>query len=125
MHASITVKNGDVFTGVFFGANMENHDSAYILKMVQHIKAGNRGEANGVLDSSTSYIGRGEDYAMTFDTKEVVNLAIEGIVFDGQPKLQNGGSLLAEFPDLYTNAFARLVWGLSNRHRHLGKYSYA
>ena len=125
MHASITVKNGDVFTGVFFGANMENHEPAYILKMVQQIKAGNRGEANGVLDNSTSYIGRGDDYAMTFDTKEVANLAIEGIVFDGQQKLQNGGSPLAEFHDTYTNAFGRLFWGVPYRHRHFWKYNYA
>lgn len=90
--ASVTTKSGDAFTGVFFGAILENHDSAYLLKMVQQTRSGTRGEVNGVQDSSAPYTGRGEDYAMSFDIKDVVDLAIDGIAFDGQHRSQNGGS---------------------------------
>ena len=92
LSASVITKNGDAFTGVFFGAIMENHDSAYLLKMVQQTKFGARGEVNGVQESSASYTGSGEDYAMSFDIKDVVDLAIEGVAFDGQHKSHNGWS---------------------------------
>ncbi|MCJ1229114.1 hypothetical protein MMC12_005779 [Toensbergia leucococca] len=88
--ASITVKNGDVFSGVFVGSIVENHESAYLLKMVQHVKSEEKCEANGIQECTGDYIGVGEDHAMSFDIKEVVDLAVEGVAFDARDKPQNG-----------------------------------
>ena len=117
MPASITVKNGDVFTGVFFGATMENHQSAYLMKMVEQVKSGAKAEPNGTQDCSGGFIGRGDDFAMSFDTKEVTDLAVEGITFDSQHKMQNGGSLL--ILDLHggsADTHNRLYYGLPYRY---------
>ena len=92
MPASLTVKNGDVFSGIFAGAIMENQESAYLLKMVQHSKINARGEPNGVSDSVVEFIGTGEDFAMYFDIKEVVGIDVEGVAFDARPKGPNGES---------------------------------
>ena len=84
------MKNGDVFSGVFVGSIVENHESAYLLKMVQHVKSEEKCEANGIQECTGDYIGVGEDHAMSFDIKEVVDLAVEGVAFDARDKPQNG-----------------------------------
>ena len=71
---------------------MENQESSYLLKMVEQIKSGTKGEPNGVQNSSLGFVGRGEKFAMSFDFKEVTDLVVEGINFDNQHKLPNGGS---------------------------------
>ncbi|KAI4164474.1 MAG: hypothetical protein LQ342_001787 [Letrouitia transgressa] len=88
--ASVTVKNGDVFSGIFCGAAMEINESNYLLKMVQKIKSGVKTEANTVPELLNEYTGVGEDHAMSFDLKDVVDLAVEGATFDGRDKPQNG-----------------------------------
>lgn len=84
------MKVGDSFRGIFFGATIEGHESAYLLKMVQQIKLGNRGDSNGISEHPGDYIGAGDDYAMTFDVKDVVDLAVEGDLVGTQTKMQNG-----------------------------------
>lgn len=90
MPATITVKGGDLFRGIFFGATIETHESAYLLKMVQQIKLGGKGDLNGSPESSGDYIGAGEDYTMIFDVKDVLDLAIEGDLVSTQSKMLNG-----------------------------------
>ena len=115
MTASITVKNGDVFTGVFFGTTMENHQSAYLMKMVEQVKSGTKAESNGIQDCSGGFIGSGDDFAMSFDTKEVTDLAVEGITFDSLHKMPNGGSPLllglhGRSADTHNRLFHRLPY---------------
>jgi len=88
--ATVTVKVGDSFRGIFFGATIEGHESAYLLKMVQQIKLGNKGDSNGNSENSWDYIGAGDDHAMTFDVKDVIDLAVEGDLVGTQSKMQNG-----------------------------------
>lgn len=87
--ASLTVTNGSVFSGVFAGSTMEQHEIGYLLKMVQQI-SGPKTEVNGVHEVSADYIGIGEDHAMSFDAKEVIELFVEGVAFGGLDKKQNG-----------------------------------
>lgn len=70
---------------------MDNQDSAYLLKMVKQIQE--KGEVNGTKDSLNDYIGVGDDHAMAFDLKEVIDLAVEGVVFNIRDKPQNGNHL--------------------------------
>ena len=84
------MKSGDAFKGIFFAVTLEGHDSAYLLKMVQQVKQGNKNDSNGVAEYSWDYIGAGEDYSMTFDLKDVIDLAVEGSLLSTQNKLNNG-----------------------------------
>lgn len=70
---------------------MEGSESAYLLKMVQQTK--NKSEANGVKEVSEEYAGVGDDHSMSFDVKDVMDLAVEGIVFNHPNKLSTGNSL--------------------------------
>jgi len=58
--------------------------------MVQQIKLVNRGDSNGSSENSGDYIGAGDDYAMTFDVKDVIDLAVEGDLVGTPSKMQNG-----------------------------------
>ena len=84
------MKNGETFSGVFFGASLEGNDRGYLLKMVQKTLVSDKGEANGVDETYNDYVGSGEDHAMTFDFKDVVHLAVNGVTFDIRDKALNG-----------------------------------
>lgn len=91
LNASVTVRSGDVFSGIFFGASIENQDISYLLKMVQQTKAADKTDTtNGVKDTSMDYIGVGEDHSMSFEGKDVLNVAVDGVIFSAQEKQQNG-----------------------------------
>ncbi len=93
MSATITTKTGDKFTGIFAGASLNNNESAYLLKMVQQVRSATSDQSNGVKDTSSNYLGSGADHAMTFEIKDVVDLAAENLSFsDGTAKTQNGSS---------------------------------
>ena len=68
---------------------MEQHETSYLLKMVQQV-SGPKTETNGVHEVSADYVGIGEDHAMSFDTKEVIELSVEGVSFGGLDRKQNG-----------------------------------
>ncbi len=89
--ASVTVKSGESFTGIFFGAKLEGPELGYLLKMVQQVNG--RNEANGVKEALEEYIGVGDDHAMSFDLKDVIDLAVEGVTFNPRDKIQNGNNL--------------------------------
>lgn len=67
---------------------MEGSESSYLLKMVQQTK--NRSEANGVKEGSEEYVGVGDDHSMFFHVRDVMDLAVEGIVFNHPNKLSTG-----------------------------------
>ena len=67
---------------------MEGSESSYVLKMVQQTK--NRSEVNGVKEGSEEYTGIGDDHSMSFDVKDVMDLAVEGIAFNQPNKLSAG-----------------------------------
>lgn len=89
----MTLKDGEIFSGIFFGASMENNESTYILKMVQQIKTTEKSEVNGAQDDMGAFVGAGEDHTMIFDTQDVTDLAVEGVGLGAQDKHQNGNSL--------------------------------
>ncbi|KAL8970783.1 MAG: hypothetical protein Q9183_001361 [Haloplaca sp. 2 TL-2023] len=87
LQAFITVKNGDTFSGIFYGSSLEGSESGYLLKMVQKVRSS---EANGIHENHGEYIGSGEDHAMSFELKDVVHLAVDGVNFDVHGKAPNG-----------------------------------
>ena len=73
---------------------MDSNESAYLLKMVRRVKSGSGEEGNGAVNSEVEYIGTGEDHAMSFDIKDVVDLAVKDLSFNVQDRVQNGLFLL-------------------------------
>lgn len=96
LSAIVTVKNGEAFSGIFFGASLDGSDQAYLLKMVQKVRPSDKIEPNGSPDTYGDFIGSGEDYAMSFDTKDVVHLAVDGVTFDIRERAQNGAGAYSE-----------------------------
>ncbi|KAL8675829.1 MAG: hypothetical protein Q9186_007569 [Xanthomendoza sp. 1 TL-2023] len=90
--ASVTVKNGDIFSGIFFGSSFENSELGCLLQMVQKVKASDKAESNGDHETYGDYIGFGDNHAMSFDMKDVINLAVEGVTFDNRDNSLNGAS---------------------------------
>jgi hypothetical protein len=86
----IKTRNGDAFTGIFFGASLEINDSAYLMKMVQRVMSAGKSEVNGVKADAEAFVGVGVDHAMSFDIKDVCVLTIDGLETGPQEKLQNG-----------------------------------
>ena len=116
LQTSVTVKNGDVFSGIFFGADVENHEPSYLLKMVQQVRSSSKSEVNGNQEASGEYIGIGDDHSMSFDIKEVADLAVDNVTFDHRDKTQNGKfPLPATHVNLLSRTY-RIKRRVSNRH---------
>lgn len=90
LNATVTVKTGEAFSGIFFGASTENNETTYILKMVQQIKTMEKSEVNGARDDLGAFVGVGDDHTMIFDIQDVTDLAVEGVGLGTQDKHQNG-----------------------------------
>ncbi|KAK4695651.1 hypothetical protein P7C71_g2136, partial [Lecanoromycetidae sp. Uapishka_2] len=90
--ATITTASQDSFSGIFWGASMDGDESAYLFKMVRQIKNGEKGQANGVQENATAYLGVGEEHDMTFNVKDIIELAVDGIQSIGQDRHQNGST---------------------------------
>ncbi|KAL8953189.1 MAG: hypothetical protein Q9222_000924 [Ikaeria aurantiellina] len=86
----ITLKTGEIFSGIFFGSSLEGKESKYLLKMVQRVSPSERPETNGNHETYGEYIGSGEDHAVSFETKDVIDLAVDGVTFETSEKATNG-----------------------------------
>ena len=69
---------------------MENNQHTHLVKMVQRKKLTEKGEMNGIEDGAFAFAGTGEDHTMSFDFKDVLDFAIDGVQFGTQDKQQNG-----------------------------------
>ncbi|KAI7518423.1 hypothetical protein KC331_g21220, partial [Hortaea werneckii] len=60
--ATLTLKNGEQFSGVFSGGSFDSPSkSQYVLKMVKRTKLPSQQQMNGDTELSAEYIGEGED----------------------------------------------------------------
>ncbi|KAK0938209.1 poly(A)-binding protein binding protein [Friedmanniomyces endolithicus] len=91
--ATITLKNGERFAGVFSGGNFDSiTKSMYVLKMVRRTRSAGETQVNGDMDSSEEYLGEGEDHKMSFDTQDTLLFAVDGVVVADAPSTQNGSA---------------------------------
>lgn len=68
--ATISLRSGDRYTGIFSSVIYEQSDAKYLLKMVK--KVGNTDkQINGAIDSVDAYVGAGQDHTMTFPLRDV------------------------------------------------------
>lgn len=88
-HTTITLKNGEQFTGIFSAASFESPEMNYVLKMVK--KVSSHAQTNGVIDAVDEYLGNGPEHMMSFAKKDVVDLNAHNIRFDrGFNRAPNG-----------------------------------
>lgn len=90
-HSTITLKNGEQFTGIFSAMSFESPEMKYVLKMVKKVSA--HAQTNGVTDAIDEYLGHGPEHMMSFDKKDVVDLNPHSVRFDrGGSRAPNGVS---------------------------------
>lgn len=89
--ATVTVKGGDRYSGVFSGASLETTEPAYVLKMVKQLVSNQNEHTNGFGETHDEYVGYGDDHAMTFEIKDVIDLAVSNVFTEKlHSKLGNG-----------------------------------
>lgn len=89
--ATLTLKNGEQFTGVFSGSSTESPSkSVYILKMVKKTRAASQQQINGNAELPDEYVGEGDDHVMFFDTQDTVDFAVANVVTAAAHATQNG-----------------------------------
>lgn len=84
--ATVTLKNGDRYTGIFSSAQPESSPSQYTLKMVRKLPSHGK-QANGVAHEQA---GEGSDRSMLFEVSDVLDLSLESVRLDHKVKTQNG-----------------------------------
>lgn len=91
LSATLTLRNGEQYTGIFSGGSPDASDSRYTLKMVKRLSAGGQQQSNGVAEVSDEYVGQGEDHVMAFDSQDVVDLNVSNVSTDrSRARGQNG-----------------------------------
>ncbi|KAI9886875.1 MAG: hypothetical protein M1823_001311 [Watsoniomyces obsoletus] len=73
--ATITVKNGACFVGIFSGSSGANEDN-WLLKMVRRKTDDGRNQTNGV---TPVYVGQGPEHVMAFAVKDIVQIVVERV----------------------------------------------
>jgi hypothetical protein len=87
---TVTLKNGEEFKGIFSSGLADPARPQYTLKMVKRSKLANHLHTNGDLQLPDEYAGEGEDYAMTFDKDDVVDLQVTACAPLPPQPTQNG-----------------------------------
>ncbi|KAL1964269.1 hypothetical protein VTN77DRAFT_7089 [Rasamsonia byssochlamydoides] len=94
LSAVITTKNGEKFNGIFSSSSFEPHDSSITLKMVQRVSPQTeQTRPNGLSDVASPYLGSAPDHSMSFDIKEIADVAVANVsTADMTAKEPNGAS---------------------------------
>jgi hypothetical protein len=99
----VTTKNGEKFNGIFSSSSFEPNDSYVILKMVQRASAQTeQSRANGLSDAASPFLGSSPDHSMSFDTKEIADVAVANVsTTDVVAKEPNGTCTIIATRSLY------------------------
>ncbi|KAF1849768.1 uncharacterized protein K460DRAFT_272116 [Cucurbitaria berberidis CBS 394.84] len=88
---TITLKNGEKYSGVLSGTSLDPSELRYVFKMVKKLLPASHAQTNGSGDVSDDYIGVGDYHVMSFDMSDVADFNVNNVVLDkSQTKGQNG-----------------------------------
>lgn len=91
-NATITLKNGAQFRGIFCAASVESTPmSQYVLKMCQRISSPSSGQSKGTPPEAGELIGFGGDFAMAFDFSDVIAFVLHEVVTGAVQKPSTNG----------------------------------
>lgn len=119
----VHTQDGRQFTGIFSGSTLEAGEDSYLLKMVKTVRSPSSSNLTGEEDAEEGFIGEGEDYAMIFRMKNVIELAVANVSFEtAATKAHNGKSDLtpAGAPGFRTDA--DISGNLAVRERNLQRW---
>lgn len=87
---TITLKNGERYSGVLSGHSLDPSELRYVFKMVKKLVPTSSAQTNGTGDTD-SYVGTGDSYVMSFDMGDVADFNVNNVVLDkSQARAQNG-----------------------------------
>jgi hypothetical protein len=88
--ATLSLTNGEKYTGIFSSIATEQSESRYLLKMVKKLPS--EKQANGTSEASDGYVGTGANHAMTFSGRDVADFQVDNVRLDRTPTraAQNG-----------------------------------
>nr|POE85595.1 pab1-binding protein 1 [Quercus suber] len=90
---TLTLKNGERFTGIFSGGSFEpSARNQYVMRMVKRTESLSHQQPNGTTEASDGYIGEGEDYVMSFDVQDTIDLSAKDIITTTAQSTQNGSA---------------------------------
>jgi hypothetical protein len=89
--ATLTLKNGEQFAGVFSGSSTDSSSkNVYTLKMVKRTRLASQQQMNGNTELSDEYTGEGDDHIMYFDVQDTADLSVANVVTANAHAAQNG-----------------------------------
>ena len=89
----MTTSNGDKFEGIFSGCTVGSIDAVYTLSMTKKLASVSSPQANGMSEDGPNYVGAGLEHTQSFEMKDVIDLACDGVSFsDVTSKSANGVS---------------------------------
>ncbi|EGD86649.2 uncharacterized protein TERG_02906 [Trichophyton rubrum CBS 118892] len=93
-NVSLTMKDGEKFTGIFSGSTLESNETILILKMARRpLSESDSAQSNGVSQNEPSYVGSGSDHQLLIDVQDITCLDIQSLSTSGVvAKDQNGAS---------------------------------
>ncbi|EZF28158.1 hypothetical protein H101_08161, partial [Trichophyton interdigitale H6] len=91
-NVSLTMKDGEKFTGIFSGSTLESNETILILKMARRpTSESDSAQSNGVSQNEPSYVGSGSDHQLLIDVQDITCLDIQSLSTSGVvAKDQNG-----------------------------------
>ncbi|KNG43920.1 pab1 binding protein [Stemphylium lycopersici] len=88
---TITLKNGEKYSGVLSGTSLDPSELRYVFKMVKKLMPAANAQTNGTGDTSDDYVGAGDYHVMSFDMSDVADFNVNNVVLDkSHAKGQNG-----------------------------------
>lgn len=90
LDSTLTLKNGEQYTGIFAGASLESSKNHYTLKMVKKTRHPSDQQMNGNTEMPDGYTGDGEDHVMSFDVQDTVDLSVSDVSTAVAQPVQNG-----------------------------------
>ncbi|KAF1942358.1 hypothetical protein EJ02DRAFT_502904 [Clathrospora elynae] len=106
--ATITLKNGEKYSGVLSGTSLDPTELRYVFKMVKRLLPASNAQTNGTGEASGDYIGSGDYHVMSFDMSDVADFNVNNVVLDkSQAKVQHGTSGFRTDTDISGNLDVR------------------
>ncbi|KAK2879392.1 hypothetical protein FQN49_000935, partial [Arthroderma sp. PD_2] len=93
-NVTVTMKDGEKFTGIFSGSTLESNETILILKMARRSASDpESAQSNGVGHDEGKYVGSGPDHQLMVDAQDITSLDIPSLSTTGvAAKEQNGAA---------------------------------
>jgi hypothetical protein len=117
---TITLKNGEKYSGVLSGTSLDPSELRYVFKMVKKLMPASNAQTNGTGDVSDDYVGAGDYHVMSFDMSDVADFNVNNVVLDKSSVKGQNGICPQNNAVLHQTDHCRNL-GLPHGYRHFGQ----